>query len=452
MVKINKILLISLAILLCVFILFTPAMPIVYASSVDINGGYTGVLEDLQKDAEFNVDDYEVIADNYSLQVISLAEGSDKELFVYVYQPSGSYAKLTATSINISTGIHENLSFKNYKLTLLNYSGVFYKYLINDFVVLNDTTRYYEISSIFRAWNSYFDDDTNLTNENTINEVAFKVGKQYKFVSNSSGNADMSVSDVETIEVVSRYDGFIEYPNGYKWFASDCNAYFVAFITDKKIDYLLEADVFYTEKEYTISKLFGAVVNTSYDEPEDKYAYLKYDSVAENPADGLFGHKYVWNRIESVSQFKDGLEEDNVVISSELELNLVGKEWVLRFAETEVLTSPITNGAQTINGKVIENVTILRLAFMSDGDYYNLGVVDNKMSADMIPDGKVVDPLLSIILTILLIVLVVVLLGPILPTIFSILMSILGVILKVAWWVIKLPFKLLGKLFKKRSD
>lgn len=450
MVKINKFLLFSLAFLLCVLVFLTPAMPIVYASSIDINGGYSGVLEDLQKDAEFNADDYEVIMDDYSLQVISLAEGSNKELFVYVYQPSGSYAKLTATSINISTGIHENLSFKNYKLTLLNYSGVFYKYLVNDFVVSNDTTRYYEIPSIFRAWNSYFDDGTNLTNENTIDEVSFKVGKQYKFVSNTSGGVSMSVSDIDTIEVVSRYDGFIEYPNGFKWFMSDCNAYFVAFKTDKKIDYLLEADVFYTEKEYTISKLFGAVVNTHYGNPEEKYAYLKYDSIAENnPGIGV---KYEWERIESVAEFKDSLEEDGVTMSDELQLNLQGKEWVLRFAETEVFTSPITNGSQSINGRVIENVTILRLAFMSDGDYYNLGVVDNKQSADMIPDGTIENPLLSIILTILLIVLVVVLLGPILPTIFSIIMSVLGFLLKVVWWVVKLPFRFIGWLFKKRSD
>ena len=71
----------------------------VFASSINIVGGYTDVLDDLQNDENFNPNDYSIIADDYSLQVINLAESNDKEVFVYVYQPSANYKNLVASSI-----------------------------------------------------------------------------------------------------------------------------------------------------------------------------------------------------------------------------------------------------------------------------------------------------------------------------------------------------------------
>ena len=73
---------------------------------------YSDVLDDLSKDASFNPDNYPAIADDYSLKVIQIAEGSDGELFVYVYQPSGVKGKLRATSINISTSVRTKNIFK----------------------------------------------------------------------------------------------------------------------------------------------------------------------------------------------------------------------------------------------------------------------------------------------------------------------------------------------------
>lgn len=44
---------------------------------------YTSVLTDLQKDSNFNVDNYPYKADDYSIQVIQIAESVNGELFVW---------------------------------------------------------------------------------------------------------------------------------------------------------------------------------------------------------------------------------------------------------------------------------------------------------------------------------------------------------------------------------
>lgn len=84
------------------------------------NNEYSKVLDDLKKDEGFNIEDYPLVEDNHSLQVIQIAESNDKELFIYVYQPS---AKYIATSIDFSTTYDEDdnfYDFNNYKLKLLN--------------------------------------------------------------------------------------------------------------------------------------------------------------------------------------------------------------------------------------------------------------------------------------------------------------------------------------------
>ena len=48
---------------------------------------YTNVMEDLEKDNSFKLEDYPAVEDDYSLQVIQIAESVNGELFVYVYQP-----------------------------------------------------------------------------------------------------------------------------------------------------------------------------------------------------------------------------------------------------------------------------------------------------------------------------------------------------------------------------
>ena len=76
---------ILLAFVLSVCAVFNEAHTLAIAEEIT----YTEVLTDLQKDSSFNADNYPTKADDYSLQIIQLAESVNKELFVYVYQPSG---------------------------------------------------------------------------------------------------------------------------------------------------------------------------------------------------------------------------------------------------------------------------------------------------------------------------------------------------------------------------
>ena len=122
-------------ILICLFTLITAIYPnIQKITRAEDTTTYSTAIEDLQKDENFNAEAYPVKEKDYSLQVIQIAESVDNELFIYVYQPSGSILDLRATSINISTGINENLKYVNYTLNYINNSNTLYKYKVNDFV------------------------------------------------------------------------------------------------------------------------------------------------------------------------------------------------------------------------------------------------------------------------------------------------------------------------------
>ena len=109
MTKLNKKITYFIAALLAVLLFIITAfasggMAPVYAAT-SANTVYTNVLDDLTKDNSFKPSNYPEKTDDYSLQIIQLAESSDKDLFVYVYQPSGQNKNLAACSINISTTI-----------------------------------------------------------------------------------------------------------------------------------------------------------------------------------------------------------------------------------------------------------------------------------------------------------------------------------------------------------
>ena len=166
---------ILLAFVLSVCAVFNAAHTLATAEEIT----YTEVLTDLQKDSSFNADNYPTKADDYSLRIIQLAESVNKELFVYVYQPSGD--KVKASSINISTTINDEISYHNYKLEFLNFDGTLFKYKVAGLEVKTDPVRYYAISSVYRPYNS--DIDNNKSGNNTINEVNYAVNRQYCLLS-----------------------------------------------------------------------------------------------------------------------------------------------------------------------------------------------------------------------------------------------------------------------------
>ena len=432
------------------------ALP-VYAEETVNERVYSTVLDDLKKDTSFNTENYPTKADDYSLQIIQLAESSDKELFVYVYQPSGQTKNFTACSVNISTTINDNISFINYKLQKLNSNGVFFKYKVSDFTVKTEPTRYYAISSIYRPFDESIDKPA--SDGNTVTEVNYNVSKQYCF-GEINGKPYVNCVDIETIVVTDKFVGFVRYKDGFKFYVGACDSHFVAFNTDKPIDKLLEADVYYTMQKYSRSVVPLQGEKETFGEKAENYAYLKYTDKVEHTGGGLFAGTYKWDRIETTQQF---IAENDLTqnvysgaiidvsvankITDEGKAALQGKKWVLRFAETSYSLSGYPSTGSTFeNTTLVGDVTILRLKFETDGITYNLGTIDNKQSGSddpvndtdisiKLPDG--LKRILMLIFGALLLIVLLVVLMPILPTIISAIIK-----------IILLPFKLIAAIFK----
>ena len=438
-----------LIVTLCVFLTGAQSFSAVAAESENEKTA-SGVLEDLSKDASFNAANYPSNAKDYSLSVMQLAESTDKELFVYVYQPSGD--KVKASSINISTTINDNISFFNYSLELLNFEGTLFKYKVTGFEVKKDPVRYYAISSIYRPFDTGIGDKK--SGNNTINEVNYAVNRQYCF-GEINGKPYVSCVDIETIVITDKFVGFVRYKDGFKLYVGACDSHFVAFNTDKPIDKLLEADVYYTTQEYSSSWAALVGEKETFGDKADKYAYLKYTDKVEHAGGGWFAGTYKWDRIQTIDDFIKGENRENIYhgtvldvkISSKLTgealTELKGKKWVLRFAETNYsLSSNYTTGATFESYTLVGDVTILRLKFETDGITYNLGVIDNKQTGSTEPSNSTditVEPYATGkgILYLILFVLLLVILAPLLPY-----------VLNAVIFIISLPIKLVSEIIK----
>lgn len=414
---------------------------------------YTNVLEDLQRGSSFSKENYPEKATDYSLQIIQLAESSDKELFVYVYQPSGQLKGLVASSINISTTINDAVSYHNYKLELLNADGVFFKYKVSGFVVKDDAVRYYAITSVYRKWDKTIDPATG--NDNTVTEVNYNVSKQYAF-GTINGKPYVNCVDIDTIVVTDKFVGFVRYENGFTLYNSACDSHFVAFNTDKPMDKLLEADVYYTTQSYNWNWTAFVGEKETFGTKQDNYSYLKYTDKVEHTGEGWFAGTYKWDRIQTVDDFISGENRENIFHGAVLDVKvstkltesalneLKGKKWVLRFTETAYSFTPdyTGTGSQYSSSTVVGDVTILRLKFETDGITYNLGVIDNKQTGGKDPSNSTdIDVSLNDtgkkLAALIMLILAIVLLAPVLPY-----------ILKAIVWIVMLPINGIAALIK----
>ena len=263
----------------------------------------------------------------------------------------------------------------------------------------------------------------------------------------------MSCVDIETIVVTDKFVGFVRYKDGFKFYVGACDSHFVAFNTDKPIDKLFEADVYYTTQSY--SKLFAVGVGekVTFGEKKENYAYLKYTDKVKHNGGGLFAGTYKWDRIQTVDDFIKGEDRENIYHGAILDVKisskltdaalgeLKGKKWVLRFTETDYTLSG-GNGSSSSQSTVVGDVTILRLKFESDGIVYNLGVIDNKQSGSTNP-ANVTNVEIGLndktkgLLYILLLVIILALLSPVLPY-----------VVKAVVWVAALPVNLVKGIKK----
>lgn len=447
--------------LLTVFLLaIFPLYQVAYAADGN-SSGYSDVLDDLKKDSMFDTKNYPVVSNDYSLKIIQLAESTNKELFVYVYQPCGKQ-EMRASSINISTSSSLDIKPLNYKLKYVNSSGVFFKYVVEGITVSKAEARYYGVTSIYRPFNKDYG-DKDAGNGNTVSEVPFAISKEYRF-STVNGNPVTATVDIETIEITDKFVGFVRYDSGYILHTEACDSHFVAFDTDKPIDRLVEADVAWVQQLYR--KADRQDSEPYFGEPSDETRTLSEDDETVHfKGGGLLAGSYQWDRIQTIDEFIDSVDLSqnvyhgaiiNVSVASKIneadKQALKNKKWVLRFVDTKY---DVQTMEQIIYGSVyrwkvsestlVSDVTILRLKFVTDGVTYNLGVIDNKQTGSGKPiNSTEVDVELNergkgflIIIAVILLILLLCLFAPVLTTVF-----------KFIFTAISVPFKVVGKGIK----
>jgi hypothetical protein len=447
-----------------------------FSVKVSASGAGRGsdVLSDLKQDSSFYTDNYPVITGSAELRVIHVAESTEGDVLIYVYQPNETAGKYTATSINISATTDGSLNVKNYLLELVNYDGVFQKYVVRDLKVLPGTQRKYEIVSIFRRFDKNIDKELAESNDNSIDEVVYKVAKEYTFTDTPEGY-ETDVSDIQTIEVTDKYVGFIRYPDGYGfWNDKDyqVDSHFISFSTNYHMDELLEADVYFSLQSYSKT---GSGGKETYGSVEKRIAYLDYRKNVEYNGNGWFSQEYNWHSIAKTDVFLQECAVGNlysqgllfninhsIVLSDEEKANIANeKQWVLRFATTEYAERHHSSSQLTYTEKystIVSEVTVLRLKFETDGIVYNLPVIDNKQTGSGSPIGtsqytyeltELGEKVLLILCLILLVILFLAFGGPI-TVVLKIIYDGVKLIFKILGFIISFPFKILGFFLKPK--
>lgn len=455
-----------LSLFMLLTILFGSWGAFAYAEEVE----YTSATADLRKAENFDPSYYPVKENDYTISLIQIAESKDKELLVYTYQPAAD-DRITASSINVSRTSELNVTPQNYYLTLLSREGVFCKYVVKDFKVSDEPTRYYAIPSIFRSWVNDIDGDQ--SGSQTVTEKSFEVAEQFRF-GTLNGKEYVERKKIDVITVTSKFVGFCRYAGEYKLgfmntALTDFDCHFVAFNTDRRIDTLLEADLSYVKQDFSAkSWVEGGTVphyETTYGEKSDQIKVeLMCDQAVDHTGSFIYGNTFSFKRIQSVSDFLASEETTNVykcgvfdvtekrTLTDEAKAELEDKSWVLRFVETPRV-SKTTLGGTEYSSTLVGDVTILRLKFVTDGITYNLGVVDNKQTGGTDPVNNIetkigLNSTFSWILFFVLIVVLLIVLLPFLPTILSVIVKVIVWIVKAVFWIVALPFRGIAALVR----
>lgn len=449
-------------VLLCLFSVVSST--VVYAATSE------EVLQDLRKDKNFNADDYPYVADDYGLHVIQIAESSNKELFVYAYQPCHDTYDLVGTKISISYGYSLNgagLKPKLYNLKLLSTSGTLDKYHVEGFTIPNDGDRYYNIVEIFRMVNTDIDGEQDEAFPKT--DIAYSVGQQW-YVCDLNNSKHYEMNTFNTLYVETVWNDYFTFSDGLTWLD--------LIKTENPIDCWFYC---FSVEDYVVERIFDADLNYSIRHVRDTYGYgdhtLTYSDVRENLVktlkttgndtemsyvpSGLGAPSFKWKRILSSKEFIEIAEKQGVKIDSIVRENVLKSQWVFTYLETERTEdkygSAMTGGVHHIdNYEDVYDVGLLRLRFQdTSGKKYDLGVVNDLTDPDNIAGGKSETDLrkafeefwemfMKIILTIVGVILFVVVLNVITP-----IKDIFKFIFKGIKMVVSAPFKLLKSIFKK---
>lgn len=440
--------------LLCIFLVlfsFLPPTINVYAEEKQ----YTDVLEDLQKDETFDISAYPVVGNDYSLDVIQIAESADNELFIYTYQPNGAH---TASSINISVAVDDKLFYRNYTLTYINSNQTLFKYKVNDFTVRDELTRYYDISSIYRPFDEDIDNELLDDNGNTISEVAYPVARVF-IAQTINGQVEYTSTDTEVVEITDKYVGMLSYvqdiaPGVGQGSFSTVENHFVAFNSDHQIDKLISAEVYYQTQSLTSLWGIGLGTNNIFGELQSNHVVVNADERVVVEGDILFSHfTYEWNEIQDIETFlaiesREDIYDMGIAdvasvtkITDEGLQDLEGMQWVLRFTTTEWSKDVVLTTTET-HCTHVTDVSVLMLTFETNGVTYNLGVVDNKTTGDGIPDNtQSISISIKWWVWLILALVILCLLGAFFPVIFTFAWNVIKAVAKGFWYILTAPFE-----------
>ena len=468
---------------------------------------YSSVLFDLQKDSKFDASNYPYLTLDYFqsinndtdktndvdyISVIQIGESTDKELFIYTYQPLEYVSEICASSINISVGLNSS-DYKKYDLTLVSSEGVFKKYLVKNLVVSNTSERFYNISEIERPFNTFLDEQIN--NETIIDFKAHTVAQTWCCYY-QNGDLVYEMEHLDVVEITPTLTDFIYLEDGFTLgnlinIKTASYAHYIAFnvenfnvdkiidasITYKIIDTRYSETIFYT-LNFESSRLSGTtyknkngewVENPSSDDWSTIHYEISDDQIMSYKGKGLLGKKYTWDRIMSSSKFVNTVESQDCVWSPSAKETLLNSQFVFSFTETPVtIYDPVATYSDDClwklsdfysrDGKKVAQVDILRLHFMSEGKTYNLGVVADTTTSDDTPGASGLgladldayfEDFLSFIMLALFVIIFLVLLVYIKP-VASMIGKGFGEIFGLIWSVITLPFQLIASLFDSK--
>lgn len=425
------------------------------------------VLADLRKDPDFDESAYPYVKDDYGLYVIQIAESSNKELFVYAYQPCNDTYDLKGTKISISYGYSvdgSGLTPHLYNLQLVSTDGTLDKYYVEGFTVPNDGDRYYNIVEIFRMINTEIDGEQDPTNPKT--DKAYPVGQQW-YVCDLNDNKHYEMNTFNTMFVETVLSSYITLQNGLDWGSfvginGMCDCWIFCFNAEEyDIKHVFDADLIFSYRKVKDNYFDGIGHQYSYDE-DDKYknniVTLKDIDTFSFSGSGLFANNFEWNRIMSSKKFISNAENQSVRFSDSVREKILSSQWVFSYYETErVISKPGVHVEHyTANYTDVYEVGLLRLHFQDfSGNYYDLGVVNDLTNPSDISAGVGVDALteafekfwdmfVKIILALVGIALIALLFNFIGPV-----KVVLQYIFKAIGFVICAPFKLLKSIFKK---
>ena len=390
--------------------------------------------------------------------------------------------------ISISTAVCDEKyeikeAFQFYDLNYVNSHETWFKYEVLGLPNLSDVTRRYKVG--------------NVTSSNDSQKCYS--GETYLFHGITNDTIEVYNQYVDTITITEKEVKFLCYGDddewGDFWGVDDLlgtnnkytDAWYIFFNTDKQIDTIKEIEITYEPYEYSTTMLGKVNMGTAFTEQALNENKETYESIGEttiaygnqkivtvapgttkiSAADGSWWGSYTtkYRDVENVMDLRKynyNDEDGNPFVFTEQAKKYTWGVNFLNSEKTSIQFNPDVMGvamtATTIEGTGVRNTAIVRIKYEVGGIVKNAFAIDvptddftGGAASEEIPDPivELVEKIVMILMIILAAVLVFAFWGPI-SLVLKLFFSGLVVVLKVFLWLLSLPFKLIGRLFKRK--